>query len=433
MQARRENVPGPIALSIKGRSLHDVSALLEAASVSPTASHRLLSVALIFGSAVGMTRTGEQPVSPELLPKITEAALREYPDLGRMERWTPCDLRAGVQVRWDSELHWLVPGGPYRIVAKIEFLRLLAPVIDPVLVNHIGYGLSDAVELVLRRISHVVETLGSTWPNGPQATPGDEPRITEAEIRAARRLSPISEQAALCASPERAARALAAYTLPANQLRPPDPVSWFGPTVAVQTDGQLMAVPAGTLVNALDAISADLAARAYRIDPTVEEDWAGAAGAAVGHALAGTGHPVIGPVVAANGSGIHSVLPYSRQQALVIGFAAGLTPETTRLQFEISTRRVDRVAPETMLESPDGPFQIDSDAEVARFYFVAAPEDCLMFHPGGERSVATLADLLWFARTCSEPVDLWHFARDLGDPERIGRLRMAELADGWEA
>ena len=54
--------------------------------------------------------------------------------------------------------------------------------------DRIGYGLGDAVELVLRRISHVVGTLASAWPNGPQATLGDEPRITEAEIEAARRL-----------------------------------------------------------------------------------------------------------------------------------------------------------------------------------------------------------------------------------------------------
>ena len=398
-QARREDESSPVALAAKGKSLSDVCSLLEAATVSPSASHRLMSLGLIFDSAVRRTRTGEQGASPELLPNLAEAALRECPDLEWMESWTPCDLRAEVRVRWNDELHWLVPGGPYRTVAKIEFLRLLVPVIDPVLVNRLGYGLSDAVELVLRRISHVVETLASAWPNQPQATPGDEPRISEAEIRAARRLSPISEQAAHCTSPENAARALAALTLPAKRLQPPDPVSWFGPTVAVRASGQTIAVPAGVLVNALDAISADLAARAFCIDPTVEEDWAGAAGAALGRALAGAGHSVIGPVVAADGSGIHSVVPYSRRQALVIGFAAGLTPETTRERFKISARRIERVAPETVLESPDGPFQIASDAEVSRFYFVAAPEDCLMFHPGGDRAIATLTDLLWFART----------------------------------
>jgi len=432
-QARRENGSGPVALAAKGKSLSDIASLLEAASVSPTASHRLLSLALIFDSAVRRTHTGEQTTSPELLPKLAEAALLEYPDLDWMESWTPCDLKAGVRVRWNGELHWLVPGGPYRTVSRIEFLRLLAPVIDPVLVDRIGYGLSDVVELVLRRISHVVETLTSAWPNQPQGTPGDEPRITEAEIRAARRLSPICEQAALCTSPENAARALTALTLPATRLRPPEPVSWFSPTVAVQASGQTIAVPAGMLVNVLDAISAGLTARAYGIDPTVEDHWAVAAGSAVARALAGAGHPVAGPVIAEDGSGIHSVMPYSRRQALVIGFAAGLTPETARGRFEISARRVDRVSPGTMLETPNGPFQIASDAEVARLYFVAAPEDCLMFHPGGERAVATLGDLLWFSRTCSEPVDLWHFARDLGDSEKTGRLRMAELADGWEA
>ncbi len=420
-------------LAAKSKSLSDVAALLEAASVSPTASHRLLSVALIFDSVVRRPRTGKQAASPELLPELAEAVLQECPDLDWMESWTPCDLRAKVQARWNGELHWLVPGGPYRIVARIEFLRLLAPVIDPVLVPRIGYGLGDTVELVLRRISHVFETLATAWPDGPQAMPGDDPRINEAEIGAARRLSPISEQATLCTSPERAARALAAFTPPAKQLQPFDPISWFGTTIAVRAGGQAVAVPAGALVNSLDAISADLAAQAFCIDPTVEEDWAGAAGAALGHALAGAGHPVIGPVVAADGSGIHCVLPYSRRQALVIGFAAGLTPRTTRERFEISACRVERVAPETVLESPDGPFQIASDAEVARFYFVAAPEDCLPFHPSGERAVATLGDLLWFAQTCSDPVDLWHFARDLGDPGRTGRLRMAELADGWEA
>lgn len=430
---RRENGPDPIALAVEHTSLSEVSALLEAASVSPTASHRLLSLAHIFDSAVRSTHAGEQSASPELLTRLAKAAFREFPDLHWSNSWTSCDLRVGMQTRWDGELYRLVPGGPYRTVSKVEFLRLLAPVIDPVLITRIGYGLGDAVELVLRRISHVVETLASVWPDEPQAAPDDEPHITEAEIEAARRLSPITEQAALCTFPERAARALAAFTLPAKRFRHPDPVSWFGPTVAVRTGGQAIAVPAGMLVNALDAISADLAVRAFCIDPTVEEDWAGAAGAALGHALTGAGHPIIGPVVGADGSGIHSVVPYSRRQALVIGFAAGLTPERTRERFKISARRIDRVASGSVLESPSGQFQIASDAEVARFYFVAAPEDCLMFHPGEDRAIATLGDLLWFARTCSEPVDLWHFARDLGDPERTGQLRMAELADGWEA
>ena len=90
---RRENGPGPIALAAEHTSLSEVSALLEAASVSPTASHRLLSLAHIFDSAVRSTRAGEQSASPELLTRLTKAAFREFPDLHWSNSWTSCDLR----------------------------------------------------------------------------------------------------------------------------------------------------------------------------------------------------------------------------------------------------------------------------------------------------------------------------------------------------
>jgi len=52
-----------------------------------------------FDSAVSRTRTREQSASPELLPRLAEAVHREYPELDWLESWTPCDIRAEVQVR----------------------------------------------------------------------------------------------------------------------------------------------------------------------------------------------------------------------------------------------------------------------------------------------------------------------------------------------
>ena len=107
---RRENGSGPIALAAKGTDLLDLVALLEAASVSPTASHKIPSLKLVFESVMKRTRTGTRSASPEILPKLISAAHVEDRQLYTQEDWIPYDIRAEVMVRWRSDLHRLVPG-----------------------------------------------------------------------------------------------------------------------------------------------------------------------------------------------------------------------------------------------------------------------------------------------------------------------------------
>ena len=200
---RREFGVGPVARVAKGVSLDSLLALLEAASASPTACHRLASLALIFDSAMNRTRTGSNQATPDLLPKLVKAAHRENRKIRRLEDFIPHDARLEVEVRWDGDMYRLLPGSLDQPVGMVECLRMLADVIDPVLVEHVEFGLSDVVELVLRRIDHVASALAPAWSTRQEAI-GTPPHISDRELAAAETLLGISNQVASCRNPDRA-------------------------------------------------------------------------------------------------------------------------------------------------------------------------------------------------------------------------------------
>lgn len=432
---RREQGSGPIARAAKGASLPELLALLEAASVSPTAAHRLPSLALVFDSVLRHARPGQRQIAPELLPTLVTAAHEVDPRLGSHEDWRPYDVRSRVVVPWLSGLHRLVPGSLERPVATVDFLGLLSSAIDRVLIEHEGYGLRDVVELILRRIDHVASSLAPTWPSDEMAEVGDPPRVSAEEFAAAQSLRPLLDEVTRCSAPERALVALQRHAVPLNRLScdPLDPVSSFGSAIAVTVGHeQYVPVPAGVLVESLDAVGATLAKRARELDASVDDRWAQAVADRVGHALAGSGHSTAGPLRTSQGDTIHSASMYSRRQVLVIDVVTALDQGSLQEDLELSSDRLDGVMPGTELASPRGSITIEPDAEVVRLQVVAAPK------AGGalfskEHVIATLPDVLWCARTCArEPVDLWHFVRDLADPKGVGRTFMWDMIDAWE-
>ena len=163
------------------------------------------------------TRTGSRQASPDLLPNLVEAANQEATDLWQLEDLIPCDARLEVVVRWEDGLYRILPSSLEQPVAAVEILRLLAEVIDPVLVEHLGFGLGDAVELVLRRVDHVASVLAPAW--GPrQETLGTAPVITVGELAAAQTLLDISEQVRSCRNPQRVERALESLSVRPKRL-----------------------------------------------------------------------------------------------------------------------------------------------------------------------------------------------------------------------
>lgn len=84
------------------------------------------------------------------------------------------------------------------------------------------------------------------------------------------------------------------------------------------------------------------------------------------------------------------------------------------------------------LVSSRGSITIEPDAEIAKLQVVAVPKTGEALFTN-EHVVAELSDLLWCTRTCArEPVDLWHFVRDLEDPKGVGRTFMWDMIDAWE-
>jgi hypothetical protein len=433
---RREQGSGPIAGAAKGASRAQLLALLEAASVSPTAAHRIPSLALVFDNVLRHARPGPRQVVPALLPTLVTAAHEVDPRLGSQEDWRPYDVRSRVLVPWLGGLHRLVPGSLERPVATVDFLGLLSSSIDRVLIENEGYGLRDVVELILRRIDHVASSLSPTWSSDETAVVGDPPRVSDREFAVAQSLRPLLDEVARCSAPERALLALQRHAVPLKRLScdPLDPVSSFGSAIAVTVGPeQYVPIPAGVLVESLDAVGATLARRARELDPNVDERWAHAVAGRVGHALAGSGHSTAGPLRTPQGDTIHSASMYSRRQVLLIDVVTALDQDSLQASLEASSDCLDGVAAGTELASPHGSVRIEPDAEVAKLQVVAAPKDGGGALFSKEHVIATLPDLLWCARTCArEPVDLWHFVRDLADPKGVGRTFMWDMIDAWE-
>ena len=292
---RREHGSGMVAAAAKGRSLAGLVALVEAASVSPTANHRVPSLTLIFDAALKRVRPGSALVDAAMLPALVDAAHKEQPAISNLEDMIPPDAREAAVVRWGNEIFRLLPSSLEHPVAIFEFLDLLADVIDGVLVPARGYGLSDVVELVLRRVDHAASALSPVWPAGERPDLDDPATITDAELQAAAGLGTFNDLLDACSDPIRARAALEAHSRVAKRLRfdPSSPISSFGDVVAVkQGPGAFLPLPAALLMEALPAAAASLADQALRIDAGVANSWRQQAGEKLGRLLAGSGHPL---------------------------------------------------------------------------------------------------------------------------------------------
>ena len=429
---RRKHGAGPVARVTKGVSQESLLALLEASSASPTACHRGASLALVFDSVMKRTRTGSRQASPDLLPKLVEAASKEAADLWQLEDFLPCDARLEVVVRWENGLYRILPSPLEQPVAVVENLRLLAEVIDPVLVEHLGFGLADAVELVLRRVDHVASVLAPAW-GIRQETVGTAPVITAGELTAARTLLHIPKQVQACRNPERAQSALEYLS-----VRPQRSVltlagrsSYFGPTIAVRRrQGQYVPLPAGILVESLGEIGGLLAEKACQLNPGIEDRWGDQVKGTLARLLAGSGHLVTGPFEVSGEGTVFSALLYSERRILVLDVVPSLRLSSLAESVAESLENLKRAAVGAELITEEGALPVSPEAEVLTLQVVAHPDKCV---PGENQTVTNLQDFMWMLRTATQhPEDLWYFLRDLYDLRTSAELAFVDLVDVWD-
>ena len=428
----RERAAGSVGDAADGVSLSSLLALLEAASVSPTSCHRLASLELVFDSVIRRTRSGSLQATPALLPVLVDAARREDPNLWQREDFLPYDARLEVVVRWGGDLYRLLPGSLEQPVEVVESLRLLSNVIDPVLVEHLGFGLEDVVELVLRRVDHVASVLEPTWSSREESLDAT-PFITGEEFAAAATLLDISDQVGASRFPDRVRRALEYLSAT------PDDLSFdssgvgapFGALLAVRlSHEEYVPVPAGMLVDSLCQMGEALAEKAHSLDPAVEHRWIRKMERGVAYLLAGSGHHVFGPVRASHGSPPHWAVVYSPRQVLIVDVVAGLSPPSFLNRMQTGVESLRRIAPGAALVSDAGAFPIEPDAQVFTLQITAHPDKHLSL--GGHPS-CHFRGFLWLVRTsarCSE--DLWYFLRDFARMEAATEVFSPDLVAAWE-
>lgn len=329
---RRKAPADPVTSLVGGAEPHALLALVEAASASPTAAHRNISLALLFHAVV--QRRSRKAAQPSLGPVAANDLSRLVSEVGAavhgVEMYEDCrsfDNRLEVLVRWGPELFRLLAGALERPVSVVSEVSLLAKVIDQVLVPRLGFGLADVGELVLRRVDQVARGLAVYWPEGELAEVGDEARVTQAEIDAVVALRSYSDLTEECSFPDRAVAAAANYTVAAQDLQcdPFDGISAFGTAIATRVRSATVPIPAAMQIESLLAISAELAGVAAAAHPKADAVFAGVIARRVASLLLGAGHRIGGPARTPAGQEFHSLIRYSERQYLALDIAAGLT------------------------------------------------------------------------------------------------------------
>ena len=422
-----------LAGALRALDARSVESLLEAAAASPTANHCLPSIAHTFGTLMKHGSPEGRRSTPEDLPILVNLARDADPRIAQLEDYHPYDTTLTVCARWDTELYRILPGELSRPVAAVQEARLVASCIDPVLVRHLGYGLADVVELILRRVDHVATTLAPVWMSGQAPNPGDLPSITSDEINATVGLQDIMAQVAACTNPERTLRALENHSSPRNKMSTVQTSQFqaasFGTSLAVRFGtNNYRPIPAGLMMETIPALTSDLAAKAQQQARSVTGYWNTTVFKTVDRALRGSGHSVI-PVHNSQDRPVGFVVSYSAQQVLLIGLTASLIGD--KLQQALDSHQKALSADRNIAKLQEQ-FRIPPDAEIEALQIVACPETPLLL-AAKSRGVPsmTLQDLLWICRSTSRSqVDLWHYVRTRRNEPM--RLFVWDEINAWE-
>ena len=433
--SRHQKGMGPIAQEAEGISLESILPLVEAAGVSPTSFHRVSSLMLIFDSLMNRTRTGSRPADAHILQDLIGAARREDKDVGWMEDRTPKGDHLQASVRWGDTLYG-VPRSLCRHQGDIVgSLRLTSEVVDPVLLEHVGFGLSDAVELALRRLDHVMATFAPSWPDA-ESQPEFASLLSDAEVAAAGRLLDITHQVSSCRFPDRAQRALEYFTAhPSSLAGVHGKPAITGQVIAVSgPDGKRVPVPARMLVDSLILIGGKLGEHAAQLDPDLDRIWRDAVMQHVGDLLVGARHPACGPIVLDDSDQfLHSAIIYTPRKVLVLDVVAGLQGAPLGERLSASTREIDILHGGFDMVVGGQLVSVSPQAEVLGLQVIAHPG----IHPPlvrGSYDTVTLSEFAALARAVSpDPGDLWEIVRETTSLFRETGLPAGDLHEAWMA
>jgi hypothetical protein len=403
-----------------------------AASISPTASHRLPSLTSAFLELLHRDRQGEvtatQDHLDELLVGGVEGARSRGLPLATSEDFFPLDIRDEVSAPFRGELHRLIPGGWEAPVSIVEDAALGSQAFDRFLIPALGFGVGDLIELALRYGDHLIGSLRGSWPRDVAAEPFMPARISATEIQAREMCSTLGEVAARCFVPDRALRAAAWATRDLAEARQRFAHSGnsLGAAIAVRSGGKEFAVPGGLLLDTIHEGASELRDIALTIDEA-RSHWRDASRHYVLDRVAALG-PVALDVDA--GAGEITALQLVNEHLL---FAIDVVPlGLDAAGVSEARRRLAAFAPGADFSSHLGSQRIPEAAEVAHAVILVGLGDFMDLIAAEEAHIPLLEAqvLRWMVATSARPDDVPRFLLDRAQDR--GRQFSFGPFDEWE-
>ncbi|MHB1009919.1 MAG: hypothetical protein ACYC1E_11935 [Propionibacteriaceae bacterium] len=351
------------------------------------------------------------------------------------------DPRDDVRIRISDHTLRIGPGDIERPVADIDRALMVSKAIDPILIDRIGFGVRDLLDVVLGYQDAAIAIFAESWPEGDIDLDADTV-VTQEEIEAAERLLTLGTPAHLLPT-ERHNLALNWITCtsaalsydPGSQqspvgrfLRVEDP-SWVEPRWL-----PLHFVP-GALGRAVGELAAQVAT-----DPDARRRFAEVAAAEVRDALWRFGEvfgppdfqgsPIASPrnVIqwASSATARHFVLVQVMSELSVELFEMPDEPEALRATRSAAS---DPANPGTFAMT-SGEMTMRPGGEVAPLLVVASPSHIAALGRPGLPAVS-LDDLRWMSKSADSELDLFSYCRDMSRPD-LPRFMGWEAIDTWE-
>lgn len=411
--------PGSRPLAQYNRT--SLTALLAAASASPSAAGYLVTIGAAFHAVITRARDGRARATADAFAEIIDGVIDDDRRLATLISDAPLDARRGVVTRWHGELFRLIPGTWERPVSNIENAAHAAAAANRAVYERHGFGIGDIVELSLRYQDSCARRLANVWPDG------DEPDLTQAEVNAGGHLESIEDVAARCRRPASARAALDWATRRPEELtfEPDHPsAAVFGPVLAVVGPDGRDAIPVGFFAEATATIVKELLHEAMA-DPDVATSFQDRTEDRVLHLLSvssGEHHPH------ATVDGRHLTDFIKAGDGLYLAVAS----ESAALYRAQSI--LESVVPgSTVTTSDDRTVEIEHDATVVRLLVAHGVDE--LFTTGSEEDAPVTVmlgeDLRWIVQTSERDDDLVTFLYDHQRPFEGFRFSFGPF-DMWE-
>jgi hypothetical protein len=409
--------------------------LLAAAGASPAVRHKWIRVGHLVELASKTTGLSGKPADPDVLHDLLDRAAESIGNIYMYEDYLPEDPRDDVRIRISDYTLRIGPGDIERPVADIDRALMVSKAIDPLLIDRIGFGVRDLLDVVLGYQDAAIATVAESWPEGDLDLDADTV-VTKEEVEAAERLLSLGTPAHLLPTHRhRLALNWITCTSAALSYDPGSRQSPVGRFLRVEDPSWVEPhwLPLHFVPGALGHAAGELAAQ-VATDPDARRRFAEVAAAEVRDALWRFGE-VVGPpdfdgapiasprnVVqwASSATARHFVLVQVMSELSVELFAMPDEPESMRATRSAAS---DPANPGKVAMTY-GEMTMRPGAEVP-LLVAASPSHIAAFVRPGLPAVS-LDDLRWMSKSADSELDLFNYCRDMSRPDLPHFM-------GWEA